>query len=99
MNSSVHRFRALWCGISLLACILSGCQTAPTVPLLPRAYVAPRVDCTLQQTADTPAWPVLWWLGGPAFAIEVLGILTQERELRAREHACIAGHKAKGIIR
>lgn len=79
--------------------LLSGCKTAPTTPVLPDAYEAPRVDCTQQQTADTPAWPVLWWLDGPSFAITVLGILAQERDLRGREHACVQTHKDMGIIR
>lgn len=83
----------------LVALLLCGCATAPPVSPLPSAYEAPRVDCTLQQTTDTPAWPVLWWLNGAAFAIEVLGILAQERDLRGREHACIDTHKDMGIIR
>jgi len=76
---------------------LAGCNTAPTI--VAQKYEPPRVDCTLQRTPDVPAWPTLWWVDGPAWAIETLGILEQERALRGREHACIAQLKAQGIVR
>lgn len=98
MNSSVHRFRVLACGIALLACIDSGCTPTP-VRAEPQPYEAPRVDCEQQDTRDTPPWPVLWFLDGPVFAIEVLGILAEERDLRDKEHDCTDKLKAKGIIR
>lgn len=76
---------------------LAGCTTAPTIVAEP--YTPPRVDCIQQDTPDVPAWPTLWWVDGPAWAIETLGILEQERALRGGEHACIEQHKASGVIR
>jgi len=98
MNSSMNRFPALACGIALVACMVSGCTPAP-VRVEPQQYEPPRVDCQQQATPDVPAWPVLWFLDGPAFTIEVLGLLTQERELRGVEQECVGRLKAKGVIR
>lgn len=76
---------------------LAGCTTAPTIVAQP--YTPPRVDCIQQDTPDVPSWPTLWWVDGPAWAIETLGVLTLERELRGKEQDCIAALKAQGIVR
>jgi uncharacterized protein YceK len=83
--------------LAALAISLSGCASVPTV--VPAAPIPPRVDCQQGRTQDVPAWPVMWWQDGPAWAIQVLGIVEQERKLRAAEHDCIKRLKAQGAIR
>jgi hypothetical protein len=82
---------------ALLPLLLSACKTpsaAPTKPPLP-----PRVDCLQAQTAE-PQRPQEWTLEGLSVALaSALGILTEERELRGREHECVARLRAEGLIR
>lgn len=85
--------------IVVIAALLAGCASRPAVQVQPEPYEPPRVDCAQGPTADVPPWPVLWWLDGPAYTIEVLGILAQERELRGVEQECVGRLKAKGVIR
>lgn len=46
-----------------------------------------------------PDWPDDWLADGPAFAIQVLGILTEERRLEAVERECLEGLRREGVIR
>lgn len=55
--------------------------------------------CLLPATPDLPDWPDDWLRDGPPFAIELLGILEEERVLRAAEHECIHRLRAAGLIR
>lgn len=63
------------------------------------APTPPTVHCEQGSTEDVPAWPENWLLDGPAWGIAALGILTEERLLRADEHKCLADLRAKGVIR
>lgn len=40
-----------------------------------------------------------WWLDGPVWAAEVLGLLEEERSLRRVEHSCLARLRDEGLIR
>lgn len=60
---------------------------------------APEIHCEQGETPDVPAWPADWLRDGPGFAIRVLGILSEERQKRGEEHACLDDHRAKGHIR
>lgn len=59
----------------------------------------PQVHCEQASTPDVPAWPDNWLIDGPAWGIQVLGILTEERQLRGDEHHCLADLRDKGVIR
>lgn len=83
--------------LAWLIAMVIGCASKPQ--MVAQQYVPPRIDCQQQATPDVPAWPTLWWLDGPAWAIETLGVLTLERELRAKEQDCIAALKVQGIVR
>lgn len=41
----------------------------------------------------------MFFLDGPVFAVQVLGVLAEERRLRAIEHNCLRAHRASGLIR
>lgn len=40
-----------------------------------------------------------WLQDGPAWAVEVLGLLREERALRAQEHDCLSRLRSQSIIR
>lgn len=60
---------------------------------------APEVRCQQARTAEVPPWPDDWLSDGPAFAIQVLGILTEERRLEAVERECLDRLRREGVIR
>lgn len=82
--------------LSLLLCLPS-CATKAVRPS--PALEPPQIRCEQGATPDGPDWPDNWLIEGPAFAIAWLGILTEERRLRAIEHQCLADHRAAGAIR
>lgn len=63
----------------------------------------PEIRCEQGATTDPGLAPVAtiaqWIKEGPAWAVAVLGVLTEERRLRSVEHDCMAQHRAKGHIR
>lgn len=73
----------------VLALSLTGCKTASVKPS-PQP-TAP-VECRRQTTADVPQAPIesieAWVAKGPAWAVAVLELLTEERALRKLEHEC-----------
>ena len=56
------------------------------------------IDCEQRLTAEVPPIPDPWFLLGPEWANEVLGILRDERNLRASEHECLAKLRKSGVI-
>ena len=53
-----------------------------------------------EPVADPPIDTTTSWLqDGPAWAAGVLGLLRQERSLRAIEHDCLDRLRAEGVIR
>jgi len=81
----------------LLPLLLAACT--PVRPVPPEQPMPVRVDCQQHETADVPAWPSAWLIEGPAWGLQVLGILEEERKLRGEEQGCIFVLKAKGVIR
>lgn len=59
----------------------------------------PPVHCEQGPTPDLEPWPDNWLVDGPPWAIGVLGLLTEERQLRADEHRCLADLRKRGIIK
>lgn len=59
----------------------------------------PEIRCEQSATPDPDDWPDDWLRDGPPWAVALLGILTEERRLRAEEHRCLDEHRAKGHIR
>ena len=63
----------------------------------------PRVDCEQGKTPAVGAPPIAtkgqWLNEGPAWAVEVLGVLRLERALRSREHECLSRLRSQSIIR
>ena len=82
---------------ALLALLLTGCQTLPaTVKPQP-----PLVDCTLPMTAQIPDWPTAdrWVAEGKAYAVTLLGIVTDDRITHAQEGDCLGKLRKAGLIR
>ena len=78
---------------------LTACTTTP-------AYVQtdpPRVDCEQGPTRQVAKAPIAtdaeWLTAGKLWALDVLGILDEERELRRLEQGCIRQHRTTGVIR
>lgn len=86
------------CLLSAAALCLPGCKT-PSVKLPPPPIVA----CEQGKTPSVPAPPIAtttqWLQEGPAWAVEVLGLLRQERAYRASEHECLSRLRERGVIR
>lgn len=81
----------------ILACCLTSCSSRA---VRPSSELEPlRVECEQGRTPDGPDWPADWLEHGPGFAIAWLGIATEERKLRAIEHACLQQLRDKGLIR
>lgn len=51
------------------------------------------------QTAPVAPPPADWWADGPAWAAGVLGLLREERTLRAAEHDCLDRLRDAKVIR
>ena len=77
-----------------LALFLSAC-TKPSATL----PTPPTVDCEEGATPLVSPPPRDWYEHGAEWAIGVLGILQQERRLRAGEHDCLAKLRESGAIR
>lgn len=59
----------------------------------------PRVECEQPRSDEVPEVPVAWWLDGPVWAAELLGLLEEERSLRRVEHSCLSRLRDEGLIR
>lgn len=64
-----------------------------------RPSSAPEVRCSVERTAEVPAWPDDWLADGPAYAIRLLGLNEEERKLEAVERACLDTLRREGVIR
>ena len=74
----------------VMVLFLMGCQTRSTVPSDSPPKVT--VNCQQPKTEDpreAPASSLKKWVEqGPAWAVDVLDLLTRERKYRALENAC-----------
>lgn len=85
------------CLLVALSCCLTACATnSPQVLSKPEP---PTVACELPATDDPPEAPILWLLGGPEWARQLLGLLTESIDLRAAEHSCLQSLRERGVIR
>lgn len=84
--------------IAVLVGVLTACAGTPKVSD-PSDPEPPRVDCRERAGQPVPPWPVLGFLMSPVYAIELLGLIEQDRTLRHLEHQCIDRLKAEGVIR
>lgn len=61
------------------------------------------VACEQGRTPDVKAPPIAtkgeWLNDGPAWAVEVLGVLRQERAYRSAEHECLSRLRSQSVIR
>lgn len=88
-SSAMSRFL-----LTALALSLTGCATnSKTLP------PPPIVQCEQGPTAPVPPIPEDWLTDGPVWALGVLGLLEQERELRAVEHRCLGRLRDAKVIR
>lgn len=97
MSTASAPSRCLFLLSATLLC-LQGCATpSPTLP------EPPIVECEQPATPNVATPPIdtttSWLQDGPAWAVEVLGVLRQERAYRAREHECLDRMRAQSIIR
>ena len=81
----------------LLCCFLPACNPKGVRPS--NAPTPPTVQCEGPLTPKVQDWPEDWLRDGPPWAIGVLGILEEERRIRAEEHRCLEQHRQKGLIR
>jgi len=84
--------------LSATALCLTACATpSPTLP------EPPIVQCEQGKTGPVPAPPIAtrsqWLQDGPAWAAGVLGLLREERALRAAEHDCLSRLRSQSVIR
>jgi hypothetical protein len=84
----------------------SGCTSVSTKPAL--EPTPPRVDCKKDATAPLAAAPDVWVECnargcrlsevGAKYIVGLFGAVTEERTLRAAEHACLDAHEKEGVI-
>lgn len=79
--------------------MLSACTTKKDTIRADTEWKAPEVNCQQARTPPIPDLPPMWFLEGPAWAAQVLGIAIEERRLRKLEHDCLDDHRKKGLIR
>lgn len=85
------------CLLAVLSCSLTACK--PSLPQVLSKPDPPTVACELPATDDPPEAPILWLIGGPEWARQVLGLLTESIDLRAAEHGCLQGLRERGVIK
>ena len=82
--------------IAVMVSMMTACATPSK---LPSTRPTPQVDCRQPGTDYVPAPPVAsieeWVKHGPLWALDILDLLTQEREYRRVEHRCM--DKLRGI--
>ena len=80
--------------ILVLVSFLPACRTA-----LPKPSQQPMVDCRQRQTDEVPPAPAgslkEWVERGPGWAVDVLEVLTLERQYRRLEHDCYRDQQEK----
>ena len=86
-----------WFLPAALSVCLTSCATKAVRPS--SAPEPPEVRCEQGATPDVEAWPEDWLRDGPPWAIGVLGLLTEERRLRAIERGCLRELREAGVIR
>lgn len=61
----------------------------------------PEVKCDQEKPAptDVPAWPDDFVITGPGYALQLLGIIREDRKLEANEKKCWSDLRGKGVIR
>lgn len=84
--------------LSVTGLCLTGCKTpSPTLP------EPPIVACEQGATPNVKPPPIAtkgqWLNDGPAWAVEVLGVLRQERAYRSAEHECLSRLRSQSVIR
>lgn len=79
--------------IALALCLTACATNSPTLP------PPPIVRCEQGKTAPVEPPPADWLTDGPVWALGVLGLLEQERELRGVEHRCLESLRKSGAIR
>ena len=66
---------------------------------MPKPSQQPMVDCRQRQTDEVPPAPVgslkEWVERGPGWAVDVLEVLTLERQYRRLEHSCYRDQQEK----
>ncbi|MDQ3287671.1 MAG: hypothetical protein M3Q42_05300 [Pseudomonadota bacterium] len=82
-----------------LALTLTACKTTEPKATANTEWQPPVVACQQARTPDYPPPPMFWFLDGPAWAVQVLGVAIEERRLRGIEHACMDDHRKRGLIR
>lgn len=82
----------------VLVVLLTACANTPKLAD-PSEQEPARVDCRERAGQPVPPWPLLWFLMGPSYAIELLGLIEQDRTLRGNEHACLERLRGEGVIR
>src|SRR5690606_31367262 len=96
-ESAMSPARSLCLLIALSLSCLPACTQRAVRPS--NAPAPPVVACEQGLTPDVPDWPEDWLRDGPPWAVQVLGVLTEERRLRAVERRCLADLRERVVIR
>lgn len=87
---------------TLLVAVLTIALTACT-PSIPATVKAdpPRIDCKQAAGPALPDWPAgdAWLTDGKAYAVQLLGIITDARIASAKQDGCIDNYRKAGLIR
>lgn len=92
-NSATTYLVAAALSIFLLAC-------APKVakPLPPPEPPAVKCDKASPPRTEPPEWPDNFVVTGAAYAMQLLGIIREDRKLEANESKCMGDLRGKGVI-
>jgi hypothetical protein len=91
-NSATTYLVAAALSIFLLAC--GPKVVRPSTPPAP-----PVVTCDKgPPRSDPPDWPENFVVTGAGYALQLLGIIREDRKLTANEHRCLDDLRGKGVI-
>lgn len=78
-----------------LSFLLGGCATTLPATIKPQP---PLVSCTLT-LGDIPDWPSDWATNGTIYAVQLLGIITDDRIVHRKEGECLDKLRKAQLIR
>lgn len=79
--------RLICASVVVLSTFLQACATKAEKPSPPPVLLETKCDRTTP-LADPPAWPDDFLINGSGFALQLLGIIREDRKLVANEQKC-----------
>lgn len=81
-----------------LSTCLSACKTKAEKPSPPPAPPEVKCDQAKPPRQEPPDWPDNFVVTGAPFALQLLGLIREERRVEAIEQKCIDDLRGKGVI-